>query len=166
MTPTFSIIVPTSGRPTLSRMFASLAPQLGHGDEVMVVRSDCEYGNESRDSAVARAEGSHLLFMDDDDVYTPAALNTIRQEVASEPSSVHVFRMSYSDGRVLWGSPTLEVCNIGTPMLCIPNEEGKIGKWENGLGPVSDFEFIRQTMELRADAPVFHEDVVALVRPL
>ena len=36
MTPTFSIIVATCGRPTLTRTLESLAPQLEHGDELLV----------------------------------------------------------------------------------------------------------------------------------
>lgn len=161
----FSIIVPTAGRATLARTLASFTSDLEPGDEVMVLRSDGEYGNEARDSAMGRAAGSHLLFMDDDDVYTENALPTIRQAVAVDPDRVHVFRMVNFDRNILWTDPDLRAANVGTPMVCIPNQPARLGRWSNPLGPISDFGFITRTMELRGDQPVFHEEVVAVVRP-
>lgn len=165
MTVTFSIIVPTSGRPTLARTLASVTPQLEAGDELLVLRRDCEYGNAARDEAMGRAAGTHLLFMDDDDVYTDGAIATIRAAVSTDPNTIHVFRMRNSDGQLLWADPSFRMCNVGTPMVAVPNVPGKLGRWDNGGGAVSDFAFMTQTLAAMRANPVFHTPVVALVRP-
>jgi glycosyltransferase involved in cell wall biosynthesis len=162
---TFSVIVPTMGRDTLTRTLASVAPQLEHGDELLVGRLDCTYGNQARDNAMAKATGTHLLFLDDDDAYTPDALATMRQAIAVMPDRVHIFRMRYDHGLVLWYAPALASGNIGTPMVAIPNQPGRLGVWAAHSHYESDFAFIHDTVRLRDDEPVFHEDIVALVRP-
>ena len=97
MTPTFSVIVPTAGRATLTQTLASIAPQLGLGDELLVRRADCEWCNESRDLLCAKATGTHLLFMDDDDVYADGAFTLIRAVVAAHPARTHIFKMRHGN---------------------------------------------------------------------
>lgn len=163
MTPTFSIIVATSGRPTLTRTLASLAPQLEHGDELLVIRNnEAPWGHATRDEAITRANGSHLWFMDDDDIATDDALSVIRSEVAAEPDSVHVFRMQQNQ-LLLWKDPVVRVGNVGTPMMVVPNVPGKIGGW--GTRYEADGDFLLETLSLRGDTAVFHEHIVALIRP-
>ena len=78
--PTFSIVVATSGRPTLNRTLSSIAPQLEPGDEIIVVCDDTgDAGDTARMDAMPRATGSHLTFIDDDDVYAPDALEKMRR---------------------------------------------------------------------------------------
>ena len=166
MTPTFSIIVPTVGRPTLERTLASLAPQLAHGDELIVTRrDDAPWGHKSRDEAIQRAAGSHLWFMDDDDIAADGALAAIRAAVEEVPDAVHVFRMRTAEGRVYWGEPVARVGEVGTPMIVAPNVPGKLGQWD-GAGYEGDGHFLMSTLAARGDEPVFHEDVVALIRPV
>ena len=162
MSVTFSVIVPTKGRETLTRTLASVAPQLENGDELLVMRLDCVWGNEARDLMMAKATGSHLLFMDDDDVYAPGALAIVRSAVAQAPDRFHVFRMRHGDG-VTWASETFAACNIGTPMACFRN--GPTARWADDDSPTSDFEFFRQTLVMVGGEPIFHEDVIAVVRP-
>lgn len=163
MTPTFSIIVATSGRTTLTRTLASLAQQLEHGDELLVIRNNqAPWGHATRDEAMKRANGSHLWFMDDDDISTPDALSEIRAAVSLRPDAVHIFRMQ-QDRLVLWQQPIARVGNVGTPMMVIPNQPGKVGGW--GTRYEADGDFLMETLALRGDQPVFHEHVVALIRP-
>ncbi len=163
MTPTFSIIVATCGRPTLTRTLESLAPQLEHGDEILVIRNDdAPWGHATRDEAMGRAKGSHLWFMDDDDMAADFALTEIRLTVAEQPDAVHVFRMKHGD-LILWKDPVVRVGNVGTPMMVVPNQPGKLGGW--GVVYEADGHFIIDTLLLRGDAPVFHEQIVALIRP-
>jgi glycosyltransferase involved in cell wall biosynthesis len=163
MSVTFTIVIPTKGRDTLARTLASVAPQLEHGDEVIVERLDCSFGNDARERAMLKAEGSHLLFIDDDDVYTDGALAVIRDAVGREPDRVHVFQMRYSDGRLLWDTPSVYCGNVGSPMFCVPNQPGRLGSW--GDTYEGDFNFLHTTLQLRGDLPVFHQHVVALIRP-
>ncbi len=163
MTPTFSIIVATSGRDTLTRTLVSLAPQLEHGDELLVIRNNnAPWGHATRDEAQTRAKGSHLWFMDDDDIATDLALAEIRVAVTKNMDAVHVFRMKQGD-LILWKQPTVRVGNVGTPMMVIPNTRGKLGRW--GTRYEADGHFLLETLALRGDDPVFHEQIVALIRP-
>lgn len=165
MTPTFSIIVPTCGRSTLTRTLASLAPQLAHGDELIVTRrDDAPWGHAARDEAIQRAAGSHLWFMDDDDTAADGALATIRETVALNPDAVHVFRMLTGAGHVYWSEPVAQIGQVGTPMMVVPNVPGKLGVFD-GAGYEGDGHFLLSTLALRGDAAVFHEAIVALIRP-
>lgn len=164
MTPTFSIIVPTSGRPTLQRTLASLAPQIEHGDELIVTRrDDAPWGHAARDEAMKRAAGSHLWFMDDDDAAAEGALAAIREAVAQKPDAVHIFRMR-GPRRVYNSEPEVRVGHVGTPMIVVPNEPGKLGRWD-GHGYEGDGHFAVETVALRGNEPVFHDTIVALIRP-
>jgi len=160
---TFSVIIPTKGRPTLADTLASVTPQLEHGDELLLYRLDCHWGAEARNQLIPRAAGTHLLFIDDDDAYTPGALAVIRAAVGAEPDRVHIFRMQYPDGRKLWETQTVNHGNIGTPMVVVPNQPGKVGTFDDSYA--HDHNFVAETLNLRGDTPVFHDDVVALVRP-
>ncbi len=163
MTPTFSIIVATSGRETLTRTLASLAPQLEHGDELLVIRNnEAPWGHKTRDEAMHRANGTHLWFMDDDDIAADFALSEIRLTVAEDPDRVHVFKMKHGN-LVLWKDPVVRIGNVGTPMMVIPNRQGKLGRW--GTAYEADGQFLLETMYLRGDQPVFHDQIVALIRP-
>ncbi len=163
MTPTFSIIVATSGRDTLTRTLASLAPQLEHGDELLVIRNDeAPWGHATRDEALGRAKGSHLWFMDDDDIAADLALAEIRIAVSKQPDAVHIFRMKQGN-LILWRQPVVRIGNVGTPMMVIPNVPGKLGRW--GTVYEADGHFIAETLAIRGDEPVFHEQIVALIRP-
>ncbi len=166
-TPTFSVIVPTCGRPSLLATLASLAPQLGPGDELIVVRNDdAPWGHKARDEAITRAKGTHLWFMDDDDVATPDALETIRRYVTADPKSFHIFRMRNLDnGLITWDKPEPRHGEVGTPQMVPPNKRGKLGKWDGG-GYSGDAHFLQSTIVARDDeAPVFHEEIVALIKP-
>lgn len=159
-----SIIVASSGRPTLARTLLSIAPQLEPGDELLVdVNEDAPWGHAARNRQMARATGSHLLFMDDDDMYLEGALKLARTVAAWTPSRVHIFRMRYPDQDVIWREHEVELGNVSTIMLMVPNEPGRLGEW--GDRYEGDFDFLTSTLELRGDAPVWHEDVIAAVRP-
>lgn len=162
------MVIPSKGRETLSRTLASVAPQLSHGDELVVLRLDCTYGNEARDRIIGKASGTHLVFIDDDDVLVDDALNTIRQAIGENPDRVLVFQMRYQNGTVLWGEPVIAPSNVGTPMWVVPTD-GPISRWahEDGTENVaeSDYHFIRRTMLLRGDDPVFIPTVIAEIRP-
>ncbi len=171
MTPTLSIIIATSGRPTLIRTLQSLAPQLEHGDELLVIRrDDAPKGNTTRDEAMPRAAGSHLWWADDDDVATDDALAIIRREVGRDPGAVHVFRMEgdvYHDGvrRVLWEDPAIRFGNVGGSMVVVPNIPGCLGTWEHPPVDGGDFHFLSGTLALLGRGPVWHPEIVALIRP-
>jgi hypothetical protein len=158
-----SIIVASSGRPTLSRTVESITTQMRPGDELLVdVNDDAPWGHAARNRMMPRAAGDFLLFMDDDDVYCEGALDVIRS-AARQPDRVHMFRMCYAAGGMLWQTETVECGNVSTQMVVVPNKPGQIGHWGNRYE--GDFDFIKSTCRLQGE-PVWHEDVIALVRPL
>jgi glycosyltransferase involved in cell wall biosynthesis len=166
---TFSIIIPTLGRPTLMATLSSLVPQLESGDEVLVIRNDShDWGAAARNSAIERARGSHLIFIDDDDEYTPDALCTMRDFASRHPDRIGIFRMRWefwnhgTYGRVLWQEPKVEMNNVSTQMFLVPNVSGKVGRWDAEYG--HDYRFIAETVALQDD-PIFCDSIVARIRP-
>jgi Glycosyl transferase family 2 len=168
--PTFSVVIPTSGRRTAIRALASVVPQLEDGDEVLLIRSDAgDWGDSARNSAMERARGTHLLFLDDDDVHTPRALAIIRDFAREHPGRIGIFRMRYEQplhkyGQIRWTDPELRWANVGTPMFVVPNLEGKLGRWDSA-GYTGDWDFIRETVSLQGE-PIFRNEVVARLQPL
>lgn len=164
MKPTFSVIVPTCGRESLTQTLASLAPQIGDGDELIVLRrDDAPWGHAARDEAMPRCNGTHLWFMDDDDIAAPGALTTIREKVGVDPDTIHIFRMQNSGGGVYWSDPVARYGNVGTPMMVVPNVPGKLGVWNDNGVYEGDWKFLSSTLKLRGDTPVFHREIVALI---
>lgn len=174
---TLSIVVPTKGRPTLARALESVAGQLGEGDEMLVKCRTTRWGNATRDELVPKATGSHLWWLDDDDMAAPDALDTIRRHVSEDPGTIHVFRMRYENERkpgwpiVLWQAPEFRLCNVGGPMCVVPNVREALGEWahdltytEAGPGACGDWHFLSRTCELLDRDPVFHEEIVARIR--
>jgi glycosyltransferase involved in cell wall biosynthesis len=162
---TFSVLVPTRGRKSIRATLESITEQFEPGDEVIVrCSNDEDFGHSARQAMMERAKGTHLLFMDDDDQFARGALATMRAFVREHPGRIGIFRMRYLDGRVLWTEPVLRLRNVGTPMLCVPNIPGKLGRWESPAYPrVADYEFARGTAELQGE-PIFREEIVAHIR--
>jgi GT2 family glycosyltransferase len=181
--PTFTVVIPTGGRPTLRRTLESLVLQVRREDEVIVVadgeqplaREICgdfprprwqyvehlrtaDSGNSQREVGKARGTGDYLCFMDDDDVYVDGAFAAMRAAAIQCPGRPLLFRMNHY-GSVLWQAAELVYGNVGTPMLVVPYDRERLGRWD-----IDDFHFIRQTLELQRE-PVWREEVVATVRP-
>lgn len=157
-----SIVVASSGRPTLARTVESARSQMRDGDEILVsVNQDCPWGHKARNQLMRAARGDWLLFMDDDDMYTPGALDTVRGAVGLV-GHPHVFRMRYATGDVLWTDREVRCGNVSTQMVVVPNVGDLLGRW--GDRYEGDFDFIAETCS-NLGQPFWHEDVIALVRP-
>ena len=164
-----SVIIPTVGRPTLERTLASVAPQLEAGDEILVLRDNTgDLGNTPRDKAVEIAHGSHLWFIDDDDIAMPGALAAMRR-VATR-GVMACFRMAYGEhseepGRMLWERKVVEPGNLGTPCALVPNING-LPYWTEANDELifSDIRFLMKVARTCRDV-TWHEDIVAVIRP-
>lgn len=193
MTPRLSIIVPTLGRETLRTTLDSIAPQLGKHDEVILIADtggntdmtrrlvvdhfntcawryaeiagDDEHGYAQRRYGMLLAKGTHLAFMDDDDVYEPDALRLMRIGAAVNPGRPVIFRMQHPRLDPVWREPILEYGNVGTPMFVVPNQQEQLGEWGPYLhGAGGDYAFIRGCVD-RIGEPVWRPEVIATVRP-
>lgn len=159
-----SIIVPSSGRPSLAATLSSAAAQMRPGDELLAdVNRDGDYGNAARRRKMEVATGDALLFQDDDDVYAPGALDVVRDRFGGDPGRLHVFRMRYREnGAELWADREVREGNVASQMICVPNvDRALLGRWSDRYE--SDYDFIRGTCECLGE-PAWHEEVISLVR--
>jgi glycosyltransferase involved in cell wall biosynthesis len=172
--PTLSIIVPTRGRKTLKRTLRSIARQVQPGDEVIVLRDETgDSGDSARMSGMERARGSHLAFMDDDDVYAPGGLEKMRRFAREHPGRIGIFKMEHPVGTTHWrkDEPVLRFANVSSQNFLVPNVPGRLGRWTDrpprpGGGVYDgDYAFIARTVELQ-DQPVFVDEVTVYVRPV
>jgi hypothetical protein len=132
------------------------------------------YGNLQRDVGIAAAEADWLMFIDDDDEYVPGALQTVRRSVKAAPGRPHIFRMSFGAGHhahglTVWQHTNVVVQNVGTPMVVLPNRRYGVS-WMDGdaagvAGWTSDYRFLSHAIS-EAGEPVWHRNVIAMVRPL
>lgn len=108
------------------------------------------YGNEQRNRAMRRARADYLVFVDDDDVLLPGALEGIRKEADAldEPCPM-MFKMDYRPRRcILWPDKEVKVNYVAGSMLVLPNFRHKLPKWGVDGGPSGDLLFIEQAFEL------------------
>ncbi len=162
-----SIVIPTTGRPSLARTLDSLTPQLRPGDEVIVERDNTgDWGATPRTRGMRRASGDWILWMDDDDCYTEGALHAVRRAVAKSPGRPHIFGMRRGRpfNNTLPVSREVRVGNVSTQMLVIPNDQARLGQW--GTMYEGDFSFLVSTLALYPpDSLVWRDEVIAIWRP-
>ncbi len=166
MTPTFSIIIPTIGRPALRQALESIMDQVGDHDEVILVGADTEfvrdeaalvgarvipyppagdYGYTERWIGITQAVCSHLVFLDDDDVYLPGAFDAMRAEIAQEPDRPILFKMIAPWGEELWRDKGVLIeGDFGGAQFVCPNRPGKLGRYSTRYE--ADYDFIISTI--------------------
>lgn len=157
-----SVIIPTIGRGTLKRAEASCA----EADEIIVIpNSDGDHGYSARERGAALATGTHLAFLDDDDIYTAGAIELMRDAACDRPV---IFRMDHYRHGILWREPVLEFGNVSTQMFVVPNNPDKLGRWYPHIPglkePGGDFSFISGCVQAMGE-PVWREEIVAKLRP-
>lgn len=187
--PTLSIITPTIGRPSLGATLDSAV--LGKNDEWLVVGDGPQlyaegqvkkrpknvkysytvktgnYGNFQRDVAMQLSFKDWFVFIDDDDVFAPNALNVIKRTLADSEPCPWIFRMITPLGRLLWDRPIVSRGVIGGSMLVLPNIPEKIAQWSDHSGYDSDFLFIQETLRLwEPIKPKWAADVIIVCKPM
>ena len=180
------VITPTIGRPTLRRTLESA--KLGPLDNWEVITDGPEiykkvkpdildllnsrrylhysttfrvmghYGNRLRDTRMSITENDYFVFLDDDDVFAPGAIEIIKEAIAQHHPRPIIFKMRNGNGETLWKNREVTPGNVGGSMFVCPNDPDKLGKWDNGQGHRSDIEFIRQTLENYG--PGWRQDIV------
>jgi hypothetical protein len=177
--PRLSIIIPTCGRMSLGRTLESIAREGGLlSDEIIVVgdgpqqvaqtivesfnnggRLFIRYlehgpthvnGIAQRNFAMPLATGTHLMFLDDDDVPAEGAIRTIRQEIVENPDRPLIFREESRTPRhpwgVVWKDREIRRGNVGTQGIVVPNVQARLGSWGNSYE--GDYDFARTTVDL------------------
>lgn len=192
--PTLSLLIPTFGRDSLRRTIASALPQLAPGDEIVVIGDTrlgplpgtaaicaaagsrvrylphdggrMSYGHDQLNHGMRHATGDYLAFNDDDDIWTPGALDALRRTAATHPGVPLLFRFrSYHGGRVFWDTAGLIAeGHIGGHCLVAPNDPAKLGKWTRRYQ--GDFDFVRDTLaRYPRESALWLDVVIAIARP-
>jgi len=179
--PSFSVIVPTKGRPSLARTLASVTHQLRPGDEIIVVcTNDNDWGNRARQLAQDKATGDYLVYVDDDDIFIDGALAAMRIWAESNPGRIGIFQRK-SDAC----PPQPHAHHLGPGMVCpqnflLPNRPGLVARWgEQSQDPTkaaeiyrrvgrvwSDVYMVIETAELQGTEVIFTDVVTGYARPI
>lgn len=115
----------------LLRAFASVEDQRHEGDEIVIQLDDPPHedkGAWARNTSMKRASGTHLMFLDDDDVFLPNALADARKAIMETPTQPILFRVRYPrdkgllnwrrDDGLVWGEiSTLGIVLPNSPLL-------------------------------------------------
>jgi glycosyltransferase involved in cell wall biosynthesis len=189
--PRYSVIVPTTGRPTLARTLRRIRREDRGDVEVIVVsdgkRPDAErlttglaqswpglsyvsgpvsgqWGHAQRMEGMRRARGKYLLFMDDDDIYRWRAFVHIRRATRKNPGRVIIFRVKRIDAK-LWQRQEVSQGQMSTLQFVVPNIPDGLGSWVTNRRYEGDFDFITETLAKQGE-PVWDSHVIATIRPL
>jgi hypothetical protein len=164
-----SIIIASTGRPTLGRAIASATSQMEPGDQLIVIfDATGDAGDTPRNNVLDSATGTHITFLDDDDEYRRGALDTIRRFAREHPGRVGIFRINVGLWGPAWRVEEQHLMHTATAMYVVPNIKGKVGRFgrlpDLPTGRVGDYRFIVETVALQGP-PVWCEDVIQELRP-
>jgi glycosyl transferase family 2 len=181
-----TIIVPTFGRSTLSRVIRQIKEQMQPQDQFIVAwdgqpimggtREAIEgagvelvtlpervgdYGCSPNDAATEQATGDFIWYLGDDDEYPPTSLDLIRLLCPAEPNAVHVFSMMHT-GRKLGTS--VEACTVSSQQIVVPRMKD-MPKWKDfppGQELLSDWHWIDRCIR-HVGRYVYHDEVIAIL---
>ena len=127
-----------------------------------------DWGMTARNHALAERWpcGSHLLWIDDDDVTAPGALAAIRAALVLAPDVPHMFRVlvhAEANGGVIWWIPEVIEGNVSTQTIVTPNVPAMLGRFGNRYA--GDFDFVRDTVALYGGQVVWDDHVIADIFP-
>jgi glycosyltransferase involved in cell wall biosynthesis len=188
-----SIIIPTPGGPTVTRAAQSALDQMHPGDELLVVFDNTgDWGITPRNRALDAASGTHISFLDDDDVYVPGALEAIREFAREHPTRIGIFQMNRGLYGTVWVQPDPTLLATASGMYVVPNVPGRVGRYGEVPGApdhdatspgeryqryaglvakvgsrsarIGDYRFIVETVALQSD-PIWQPVVIQEVRP-
>ena len=131
------------------------------------------FGNAQRDAGTALARGDFLCYLDDDDCYTPDALDIMRYCIGDDRTHAHIFRAVWGLGHPAhgwhaWTDKEIRPTNVCTPMVALPNRPYSRSWFDfndhgrNGI--TSDFGFLSAAIG-ECDGVRWHESCIAIVRP-
>lgn len=123
-------------------------------------------GATQRNAGMLLAGGTHLMFMDDDDIYVNGGLSKARNAAFAHPGKPIIFRMRATPKRLpyelLWATPQLVLANVSTQMFVVPNIKERLGSWPSQA--CCDFEFILATIQKYPEGErevVWKDEVIA-----
>lgn len=182
MTARLSIVIPTIGRKGLLHVLERAKPDLGPGDEILVVgdgarpraRAMAEgfhpqvryleygptrcWGHPQRNFAMLLATGTHLYSIDDDDEPVNGFVQILRKAADEEPSKILVFRIHHRE-MILPLENSLWEGNVSTQCFLVPLS-APLGTW--GFRYAGDFDFISSTRERSGLELSWRPEIIAI----
>lgn len=110
-----------------------------------------------------RLRGDLVAAIDDDNVFTPWAFDSVRRAAQATPGCPLLFRVVMMDGTIIWGSPEVAANNVDTCSLVVPAKPGRFGRF--GLFYGGDLHYVRSTVEAFGGAISFERDIICVSRP-
>jgi hypothetical protein len=173
-----TFLVPTIGKPSLMQTLRSI--ETWPGDELLVVGAvqeqehtvgdvtfryvSCppggDWGHTERNYATPMARGRYIAHIDDDDKYAPGTRKLMADAIKKTPDRPVLFKMRFPNGLTLWRDEKVYCGNVGTPMMLIPNQPEKLGRWESFVG--GDCAFL-ESCKWSSEEYVWRPEVIALL---
>jgi hypothetical protein len=195
MTPSFTIVLPTIGRPTLETTLDSIASQnLGPNDRVMMISDgyhprvdevhrnysnklpidlcvvdgpNNDWGHTPRNLMMPHVKTTHIHHMDDDDIYSSSSsLGIMRSHVEERPNVPHIYRVRFADdGKIIWATEG-QISFGNVTTISFVHPHLK-GQYAYWPPRVGgDFEFWRDTQEhYPPNSLVWHQEILLTARP-
>lgn len=143
-----NVVIATVQRNSLSCMLNSLVPQLTPKDFVTIINDSgrplndydvCKWvgyptiihlstkelgywGHGARNAVQDHLPGDWIMHADDDDIYLPGAIDSVRKEIKKGPA-LYLFRfLNKRSGATYWIDKDRYINNVGTPCGVFPNQ--------------------------------------------
>lgn len=117
-----AVIIPAMGRRSLGDAVFSVVGQLTNEDQLIIEMDwplTWDYGDQARDIGAAKAQTSHIWFLDDDDIALPGALDAMRQAIEEDHQTGWVFQVE-AGGRTLPEEEKIQY-SAGCQCYLVPN---------------------------------------------
>lgn len=183
---TLSMIVPTLGRPTLTRTIHQAIDAMGPNDELIIVSDGPsvaareqvakiddprirymetiptrKWGCHQYDIGSMFALSNFLMFSTDDDIIPSTAFEDVRKGVDGKPWP-HVFSLHHLPiGRVLRNS--IAQCEVGAQQIVVPNIPSKLAKWSDNVSDTNDHAYLMATLAIWKRLPEFHDEIISVM---
>ena len=116
-----------------------------------------------RQDDLTRLRGDLIAAMDDDNVFTPWAFESIRRAATANAGRPLLFRVVTVDGTIIWDAPEVAVNNVDTASLVAPTVPDRLGRF--GLCFGGDYHFVASTVEKHGGEVSFETDIICVSRP-
>lgn len=185
--PRLHFLLMTIGRKTIFRMIDSIVSQFDNTDYLTIIYDGKDVDNTYNDvikykdkykniniimepvntgfwghglrNKYNTLEGDFVMHCDDDDMYLPNAVNTIKKTCVN-PDKLYIYKFINIDGSVIDGK--IEVNHIGSPSGIIPTKYNNKSKWEYTY--IGDYLFYKN-LPIDKLMIEFHDEIIHMTRP-
>lgn len=126
------------------------------------------WGNPQRNKLQKIATGTHLNYLDHDDVYIPGALGRVAEMAEMFPEKLLVYKIFNIQGQERWETPyVIKPLMIGGQMMVVPND-GKVPEWTPEDYYSADLHFcqaVHAKYEREGKGSIWVPEVIQQLRP-